>query len=217
MYRPSGFAGIPPVIKNLLILNVIFYLATYFVLRQYPLVEWLSLYYPSSVYFHPYQFVTYMFMHGGFWHIAFNMLALWMFGSNVESFWGPKKFLTFYLACGLGAAALQTAITAFTLSSASPEYIQGYLNSPGAAMLGASGAVYGVLLAFGFLFPNMEVFMMFIPIPIKAKYAVMIWAGLELASGIGMQDNVAHFAHLGGMLTGLILILIWRSQGKLYN
>ena len=209
---------IPPVVKNLILLNVFFYVGTYFVFRNLDLVKYLSLFYFESPFFHPYQFVTYMFMHGGFSHILFNMLALWMFGSEIEMYWGPKKFLSFYILCGLGAAVLHSIITYFQIHiQGMPEEL--FYSSP---MLGASGAIYGILLAFGFMFPNRQIIMLFFPVPIKVKYMVIIWGLIELTSGISANafaagDNVAHFAHLGGMLTGLIIILILKAQGRFYN
>jgi membrane associated rhomboid family serine protease len=139
-----------------------------------------------------------MFMHGSFWHLFFNMFALWMFGVELEHVWGPRRFLVYYLACGLGAAALH-----FLLSSV--------------AIIGASGAVFGILLAYGFMFPNRQLMLLFPPIPLKAKYFVIGYGLIELLSGFnGSSDGIAHFAHLGGMAVGLVLLLIWRKQGRLY-
>ena len=204
---------IPLVVKNLLLLNVFFYMATT-LFPSLELVGRLSLFYPESPLFHPYQFITYMFMHGGFTHILFNMLALWMFGSEIESYWGPKKFLTYYIICGLGAAALHSLISYYQI------HVVGGVNTAelyGSPMLGASGAIYGILIAYGFMFPNRQLIMLFFPVPIKAKYMVIIWGVLEFTSGVAGGDNIAHFAHLGGMLTGLIIILIWKARGKFYS
>ena len=202
MLRPGGFTTV--VVKNLLIINALVYIATN-VLNFPGIAERLVLYYPASEYFQPYQFITYMFMHGGFSHILFNMLGLWMFGSEIEYRFGPKKFLIYYIACGLGAAALHFGL----------EYFQGGSDS---VLLGASGAVFGLLVAYGMMFPNNIIMPLFPPIPMKAKYFVMIYAGIELFSGIGRfsGDNVAHFAHLGGAITGFILIMIWKRRGELY-
>jgi membrane associated rhomboid family serine protease len=213
MYGQSGFRGMPPVVKNLLIINVIFYLATYVIFPRLELIRWLSLFYPESPLFHPYQFLTYMFMHGGFTHILFNMLGLWMFGTEIESYWGPKKFLTYYIICGLGAAIFHTAITYVQIHFGGAP-LEEFFASP---MLGASGAVYGILIAYAMMFPDRKLLMLFFPVPIKAKYMVIIWVAIEFFSGIGGSDNVAHFAHLGGMLTGFILISIWKIQGKFYS
>jgi membrane associated rhomboid family serine protease len=176
--------------------------------------EILSLHYPTSHYFEPFQLVTYMFMHANFWHIFFNMLALWMFGTEIEYIWGPRRFLVYYLICGLGAAGLHFIITGYTLTHVDPETAAILRDVP---MLGASGAIYGILLAYGFMFPNRQLLLLFPPIPVKAKYLVIGYGLIEFFSGVSnMSDNIAHFAHLGGMLTGLILLLIWRKQGRLY-
>ena len=202
MLRPGGFTTV--VVKNLLIINALVYIATN-ILNFPGIAERLVLYYPASEYFQPYQFITYMFMHGGFSHILFNMLGLWMFGSEIEYRFGPKKFLIYYIACGLGAAALHFGLVYFNIGDPYP-------------LLGASGAVFGLLVAYGMMFPNNIIMPLFPPIPMKAKYFVMIYAGIELFSGIGRfsGDNVAHFAHLGGAITGFILIMIWKRRGELY-
>jgi hypothetical protein len=143
-----------------------------------------------------------MFMHAGFAHLFFNMFALWMFGRVMEQAWGTKRFLLYYLVCGVGAGLVQEAGQVLGLIS------------PYAMTVGASGAVYGILLAFGMTFPEERLFIIPIPFPIKAKYFVMFYAALEVFQGFGSSDGVAHFAHLGGMLFGLVLILYWRSQAK---
>jgi membrane associated rhomboid family serine protease len=206
--------SIPPVVKGLLIINVALFLLTLFLQNSgISLIEYLSLFYPTSPYFHPYQIITHMFMHGGWQHILFNMFALWMFGSMLENIWGPKRFLFFYLFCGLGAAAVQLASTGYMISQLhSQESIDIITNTP---TLGASGAIFGLLVAFGYLFPNTELFIMFIPIPVKAKYVVIGYAGLELFLGFsGFEPGVAHFAHLGGALFGFLLVLYWNRTGK---
>ncbi|RYD79242.1 MAG: rhomboid family intramembrane serine protease [Sphingobacteriales bacterium] len=192
------------VVKNLLIINALVFIATN-ILNLGGLSERLVLYAPTNDNFSPYQFVTYMFMHGGFSHILFNMLGLWMFGSEIEYRLGPQKFLTYYIVCGLGAAALH-----FGLDYA----IQGNSSS---VLLGASGAVFGLLAAYGMLFPNNIIMPLFPPIPMKAKYFVMIYGAIELFAGVRnvSGDNTAHFAHLGGAVTGVILMLIWRQRGEL--
>jgi membrane associated rhomboid family serine protease len=201
MLNPVG-RGIPPVTKNLLIINVIMFI---FSLLKPAWAPWLYLFPPDSAFFRPYQIVTYMFMHGGFMHILFNMYALFLFGVIVEAAWGPKKFLAFYLICGLGAAVANMLMELYFLHSGSP-------------MLGASGAIYGVLIAFAFLYPNERLMLLFPPIPIRAKYLVIGFIGLDLFSGLtGSTDGVAHFAHLGGALTATIILLFWRSRGKLYH
>ena len=172
--------------------------------------------------FQIYQLITYMFMHGGFEHILFNMFALWMFGCVVERVWGPRKFLFYYIACGVGAGLFQEAAqyVSYVMENL-PAYdvvtIDGARMTMGAYLnqwttVGASGAIYAILLAFGMLFPNSEMFVFPIPMPIKAKFFVIGYAVIELFLGITGGDGVAHFAHLGGMLVGLILIIYWRKK-----
>ena len=169
------------------------------------------------------QLISYMVMHANFQHIFFNMFAVWMFGRVLEQVWGPKRFLTYYLICGIGAGLIQELVQyleyAFTLSNYDSVNLgiaggiipmEEYLNMM--TTVGASGAVYGILLAFGMLFPNSQMFIFPLPFPIKAKYFVIGYAVLELFLGLGGGDGVAHFAHLGGMLFGLILIIYWRKK-----
>ena len=177
--------------------------------------------------FRPYQLVTYMFMHGGFTHILFNMYAVWVFGSILERVWGSSRFLLFYIATGVGAGLMQELVQYLYFSMNLAQYTQvnmgGGLIVPMAEYLnlwttvGASGAVYGILLAFAMTFPNEQLFMIPFPFPIKAKYFVMIFGALELFTGLSnnVGDNVAHFAHLGGMIFGIVLILYWRKKGKI--
>jgi membrane associated rhomboid family serine protease len=161
----------------------------------------LMLYPVESGLFEPYQIATHMFAHGFFFHILFNMFALWMFGRELENRWGPQRFLLFYLVCGIGAAITHLAVQ--------------YLMGNGAPALGASGAVMGVLVAYAYLFPNTTLIIFPIPVPIKAKWAVLGYVAIDLFSGVtGRGDNVAHFAHLGGALTGFILVLIWNKTGR---
>ena len=177
--------------------------------------------------FRPYQLVTYMFMHGGFTHILFNMYAVWVFGSILERVWGSSRFLLFYIVTGVGAGLMQELVQYLYFSMNLAQYTQvnmgGGLIVPMAEYLnlwttvGASGAVYGILLAFAMTFPNEQLFMIPFPFPIKAKYFVMIFGALELFTGLSnnVGDNVAHFAHLGGMIFGIVLILYWRKKGKI--
>ncbi len=177
--------------------------------------------------FRPYQLVTYMFMHGSFTHILFNMFSLWMFGRILEQVWGPKRFLTYYLITGIGAGLVQEVVQYIYYYTYLSPYLSvnlgGGMIIPMAEYLnmwttvGASGAVYGILLAFAMTFPNERLFMIPFPFPIKAKYFVMIFGILELLTGLSNNagDNVAHFAHLGGILFGIILILYWRKKGKI--
>jgi membrane associated rhomboid family serine protease len=271
-YRPQSFQVLPLVVKNLLIINGLLFLATWVFQNQYEidLTDYLGLHYFSSDLFRPYQLVTYMFMHGGFEHIFFNMFALWMFGNVLENFWGSKRFLIFYMVTGIGAALtylgyqgiqyqqVHSAIDSLIASPSPENYLElmrnhfnaflevpqvstqvqafasewaNHLNEPhylnvaltdinqlldlkiNTPMVGASGAVFGVLLAFGMLFPNTLLYVYFL-IPIKAKYFVILYGGLELFLGIqnNPTDNVAHFAHLGGMLFGFILIKYWQKR-----
>ena len=197
----------PPAVKYLLLVNVICY-ALGLLLPQVTYVNgsepWLNvicgLYYFGSPNFAPYQIFTYMFMHAGLGHLFFNMFALWMFGRVMEQAWGTKRFLIYYFVCGVGAGVIQELGQLFGLI---PPY---------SMTIGASGAVYGILLAFGMTFPNERLFIIPIPFPIKAKYFVMLYALLEVFQGLGSSDGVAHFAHLGGMLFGLLLILYWRNR-----
>ena len=215
--------SIPLVVKSLLIANALFFAATYaFEQGQVNLVAYLALFYFDSPFLQPHQLITYMFMHADLGHLFVNMFMLWMIGSHLENVWGPKRFLIYYMICGIGAAILYSGMNATdlymltgNLSVESPESlskaIQQIYFGP---MLGASGAVFGVLLAFGVLFPNIEMMFIFIPVPIKAKYMVFGLGALEFFSGMqrNPDDNVAHFAHLGGMLVGFILIRIWKLK-----
>ncbi len=204
-YRPNNF---PPITKNLIIINVLVWIAQIVLDRSYDLTGWLALYPINSPMFRPYQIATHMFAHASyspqgsiiFYHILFNMFALWMFGKILEGVWGPKRFLVFYQICGVGAALFHLLIQYFT-------------DSYGVAV-GASGAIMGIFVAFGYLFPNTELFIFFIPIPIKAKWAVMGMAAYDLFGGWSGGDNVAHFAHIGGALTGFILVVIWNKTDR---
>ena len=207
----------PPVVKNLLILNVLFFLADISLqTRGIDLTQWLGLHYITAQDFYPWQFITYMFMHGNFSHLFFNMFALWMFGYALENHWGSKRFLVYYLITGVGAALIQTGVLALEIRGMTqglpPFAAQHYINQ--IVTVGASGAIYGILLAFGMCFPNVPIFLYFF-FPIKAKWFVIIYGVIELFAGIGgTADGVAHFAHLGGMIFGLLLILYWRKHGS---
>ncbi len=213
---------IPPVTKNLLFLNVIFFLAAMVTPRiGIDLQSIMALHYFEAENFAFYQFITYMFMHGGFAHLFFNMFALWMFGCTLEMVLGAKKFLIYYMVCGLGAGLIQEVVQFVELSPIIAHYNQvnmGGILLPMADYLnlmntvGASGAVFGILLAFGMLFPNQQMFVFPLPFPIKAKFFVIGYAAIELLFGFQGNDNVAHFAHLGGMLFGFLLITYWRKK-----
>lgn len=207
---------IPTVTKNLVAINILMFIAT--LINENFMVANFAMFYPASPFFKPWQILTHMFMHGGFWHIFFNMYSLLMFGSILERSLGPKKFLIFYFVTGLGAAALHTGVEwmqarVFIANGAVNAY-QALLMTP---TLGASGAIYGALIGFAMLYPQAQLMLIFPPIPVKAKWLVVIFAVIELFSGInGIQESVAHFAHLGGMLFGWLLIRWWRKHGKLY-
>ena len=271
-FRPSGFQVLPPIVKNLLIINGLMFLASTVLETQLhvDLSRYLGLHYFTSPYFMPHQLITHMFMHGNFTHILSNMFALWMFGSLIENYWGPKRFLIYYLICGLGGALMHWGVTGFEvyqiqqdvnsfMARPTPtsfvslfERNQGLLYDGGLVdqannllaswkaepssttyifrakelaaelplqqanipVVGASGAVFGVLLAFGMMFPNMYIYLYFF-IPLKAKYFVIIYGLFELYAGVtGTQSGVAHFAHLGGMLFGFLLIKYWNRHRR---
>jgi membrane associated rhomboid family serine protease len=266
-YRAPLFGNIPPVVKNLLLLNILVFAADNILpLIGFDLTRQFALFNVQSPYFKPFQFVTHMFMHGNITHIFFNMFALYMFGRMLEMVWGPKRFLIYYFITGLGAAALHSFVSYLGLhgihesamafaNTPSPEvfmsFVREYVPNAGSEVnefisqyslqpnnaayiseasqfvqsvyemhlnvptVGASGAVFGVLLAFGMLFPNTQLMLLFPPIPIKAKYFVIIYGGIELFFAVLQQpgDNVAHFAHLGGMLFGFLLIKYWNHRG----
>lgn len=222
-YSPTGFRVLPPVVKHLLIINALLFLATFTLNRfNIDLSDYLGLHFFLASDFMPYQLLTYMFMHANFEHIFFNMFALWMFGNTLENIWGSKRFLLFYIVCGLGAALCQEVVQFIDFEIRTDWRGLAVLNDGMREVLntwntvGASGAVYGLLLAFGMLFPNSRIYLYFL-FPIKAKWFVIGYAVIELLSGFFSSGNVAHFAHLGGMLFGLILILIWKKKGKLYG
>jgi len=236
-YRPGGFQILPPIVKNLIIINVLVFAATY-VLKTGGIINleyYLALFHWKSPLFRPWQIVTHFFMHANLAHLFFNMFALWMFGNVIENTLGPKRFLIFYFVCGLGAAFCHMLVftwenaEAIRLFSQLPalqqneviNHVMATNYGPAMAgpmvtpMLGASGAIMGVLFAFGYLFPNMEIYIYFL-IPLKAKYFVAIYAALELFSGFrnSPTDNVAHFAHLGGMLFAFLLLKAWKLSSR---
>lgn len=238
-YRPSRFSLLPVMVKNLLIINGLFFLATITFSNVFhiDLSDYLGLHFFQSKLFQPWQYLTYMFMHASIDHIIFNMLALWMFGYALENYWGGKKFLFYYLVTGIGAAFVQSLVIYITINQyraqLDPEQIseimtnglkylknnQNYLGLAGefnlalnSVTVGASGAVFGILLAFGMMFPNQLVYIYFL-FPIKAKWFVIIYGIAELIFGVtNTHSNVAHFAHLGGMLFGYFLIKMWKKN-----
>lgn len=245
-YGQGGFSSIPVVVKNLLIINILFFLGTYALYSStgFDLAQFLGLHYPKSKHFGVWQIATYMFMHGGIWHIAFNMYALFLFGKVLEQVWGPKRFLNYYLVTGIGAALVQILVAfiqiSYFTSNVSAEtlntiYNEGFMlleqgknyTDPtlgelniklyqliNSTTVGASGAIFGLLLAFGMMFPEAQLMLIFPPIPIKGKYIAVI--ALVMGVVLDFQGNVAHFAHLGGVVFGYILILYWKKKGTLY-
>ncbi len=222
--RRGGFlSSLPPVTRNLIIINVIVFVAS--LLNQNFMIGNFALFYPTSPYFHWWQVVTHMFMHGGFWHIFFNMYTLFIFGIVLERIIGSKKFLLFYFVCGLGAVALHLGVEYLQIQS----YIQGAALGNTAAIqniqaikmtptVGASGAIYGVLMGYAMLFPESRMTLLFPPVTLSAKWMVVIFAAIELFTGVtGTAPGIAHFAHLGGMLIGWLMILSWRKRGVLFD
>lgn len=191
-----------PIVLNLIIINSLVFVAQMVLDKTMNFTGWLALYAYNSEFFEPYQLVTHMFAHGGFFHILFNMYALWMFGAVLERVWGPKKFLIFYLVCGLAAGVAQM-----------------FAMDVNGSAVGASGAIMGLLAAFAYLFPDTKFYILPFPFPIKAKFMVAIYAAIDLFGGLhpGAADNIAHFAHLGGMVMGFILVIIWgKSNTKTF-
>ena len=229
----------PPVIRGIIIANVIIYIAQVTIGPSFHLTERLLLYpiMPTHLYeilvaqnaiepgekFQVYQLITHMFAHSPtmIFHILFNMFTLWMFGSLLENVWGSKRFFNFYMICGIGAALFHLAIQYFrceqllqAVESNSQAGVTKYMGALSPA-LGASGAIMGVMVAFGYLFPNTPLYIMFIPIPIKAKWAILGFAAYDLFGGaVGVGDNVAHWAHLGGALVGIILVVYWNRNNR---
>lgn len=218
----------PVVTKNLLAINALLFLATWVAdTKGVDLNSILGLHLFLAEDFMPLQIVTYMFMHGGFTHLLFNMFTLFMFGRVLEQVWGAKRFLVFYMATGIGAGLVQEVVQYIYFQTSLSMY-EGVSLAPGLVIpmaeylnlwttVGASGAIYGILMAFAMTFPNERMFVIPIPFPIKAKYFVLIFGAIELLSGLSPRigDNVAHFAHLGGMVFGLLLILYWRKKGDI--
>ncbi|MBQ9418609.1 MAG: rhomboid family intramembrane serine protease [Bacteroidales bacterium] len=195
-YSPQGFSFLPQAVKHLLIINTLAYVLYYLLAAQHiiDLNYWLGLWSVGSGMFRPWQPLTYMFMHGNFTHLFFNMFSLWMFGATLERVWGTRRFVFYYLVCGIGAGLLNMLVPGLHVS------------------VGASGAVYALLLAFGMLFPNEYIYLYFL-VPIKTKWFIIGMVALELLLGVfDTGDGIAHFAHLGGMLIGFLLILYWRRH-----
>jgi membrane associated rhomboid family serine protease len=232
----------PTVTKNLLIINMLCFFAA-IVGERYgmDLNDVLGLHFFESDKFRLHQLITYMFMHSGFEHIFFNLFAVWMFGRILETVWGPQRFLFYYIACGMGAALVQEATQYFEylpylkdmeqlssyaadtmipiggITHTAEQWLQLYMNRISVPTVGASGSVYAILMAFGMLFPNQEIYIFPLPMPIKAKWLIIGYFVLELGMGFMSHDGVAHFAHLGGMVFGFLLIMYWRNKGTRYG
>jgi membrane associated rhomboid family serine protease len=226
LLKYSEYKIMPTVTKNLIIINVLVFFGT-LVAQRYgiDLTNYLGLHFFLASDFNPAQLITYMFMHGGFSHIFFNMFAVFMFGTVLERTWGPKRFLFYYIACGIGAGLIQEGVQYIKYIVDYSHYSQVDIGTGIIPMgeflnmlttVGASGAVYAILLAFGMLFPNNQLFIFPLPFPIKAKFFVIGYALIELYAGFANNpgDNVAHFAHLGGMIFGFILIMYWRKKSR---
>ena len=229
-----AFRNMPPVTKNLIAICVIVFVAGLVPQIGNNLMKYCALHFYDASNFNLAQLVTYMFRHGNFPHIFFNMFTLFMFGITLEYVMGSRRFLTYYMVCGIGAAVIQQIVWALTLPDMITQELALLNRMPFEQManimaldssilarnlemfstVGASGAVYGVLLAFGMLFPNRPLYLMFLPVPIKAKWMVFIWGGMELLLGMSSaSDGIAHFAHLGGMIFGFILMIYWKKKG----
>ena len=221
--RGGFLSNIPTAVKNIIIINIMIMIMTS--LNEEFMVEKFALFYPTSPFFHWWQPVTHMFMHGGFWHLFFNMYTLYIFGSVLERVWRPKKFLIFYFVTGLGAAAIHTGVEWIQMQGWLAQAAEG---SHSALMaihslkmtptVGASGAIYGVLMGYAMLYPDSILTLIFPPISLKAKWFVLIFAAIELLTGVtGTGGGIAHFAHLGGLIFGYILIRVWKKRGCLYS
>ena len=223
-YERGGFmSNVPTAVKNIIIINALVMIMT--ALNENFMVEKFALFYPTSPFFHWWQPLTHMFMHGGFWHLVFNMYTLWIFGSQLERVWGAKKFLLFYFVTGLGAALVHTGVEWIQVQNWLSEAAAG---SYAAQMsihtlkmtptVGASGAIYGVLMGYGMLYPDSIMSLVFPPISMKAKWFVLIFGAIELFTGVtGVGGNIAHFAHLGGLIFGYLLMMYWRKNRTLYS
>jgi membrane associated rhomboid family serine protease len=221
--RGGFMSNIPTAVKNIIIINVLVMIMIS--LNEEFMIEKFALFYPTSPFFHWWQPVTHMFMHGGFFHLLFNMYTLFIFGSVLERVWGPKKFLIFYFATGLGAAAIHTGVEWIQMQSWIAQAAEGAQSALMAIhtmkmtpTVGASGAIYGVLMGYAMLYPDSMLTLVLPPVSLKAKWFVLIFAGIELLTGItGTGGGIAHFAHLGGLIFGYILIRVWKKRGHLYS
>ena len=221
--RGGFLSSLPQAVKSIIIINVLVMIMTS--LNENFMYEKFALFYPTSPFFHWWQPLTHMFMHGGFWHLFFNMYTLFIFGSVLENVWGTKKFLLFYFVTGIGAALIHTGVewgqmqywmgAAAEGSASATTSIHMLKMTP---TVGASGAIYGLLMGYAMLYPDSIMTLIFPPVSLKAKWFVLIFAGIELLTGVtGTGGGIAHFAHLGGLIFGLILMLYWKKSGKLYG
>jgi len=214
-FQSNFLERIPPVTRSILIVNVIMFVAT--LVNENFMIGTFAMFYPASPLFRWWQPLTHMFMHGGWWHILFNMYTLVMFGMVVERALGTKKFLILYFVAGFGAVVLHTGVEWLQAQSLSPNSAA-YIDLLRTPVVGASGAIYGVLVAFAMLYPEARMTLIFPPVTLDAKWMVAIFIGIELLTGItGTQMGVAHFAHLGGALFGFLLVLYWRKRGELWR
>lgn len=221
--RGGLFGNMPTAIKNIIVINIMMMLMTY--LNENFMYEKFALFYPTSPFFHWWQPVTHMFMHGGFWHLAFNMYTLFIFGSVLERVWGTKKFLIFYFVTGLGAAAIHTGVEWIQMQSWMSVAAEGSMAAQNSIHMlkmtptvGASGAIYGVLMGYAMLYPDSVLTLIFPPVSMKAKWFVLIFAAIELLTGVtGTGGGIAHFAHLGGLIFGFLLIWYWKQKHTLYG
>lgn len=222
--RGGGFlSSMPTAIRHIIVINVLVMIMTY--LNENFMYEHFALFYPTSQFFHWWQPVTHMFMHGGFWHLFFNMYTLFIFGSVLERVWGTQKFLIFYFVTGIGAAAIHTGVEWIQMQSWLTQAAEGSMAAQSAIhvlkltpTVGASGAIYGVLMGYAMLYPDSVLTLIFPPISMKAKWFVLIFAAIELLTGVtGTGGGIAHFAHLGGLIFGFLLIWYWKKKHTLYG
>ena len=221
--RRGFLSNIPAAVRNLIIINVLVMIMTS--LNETFMYEKFALFYPTSPFFHFWQPLTHMFMHGGFWHLFFNMYTLYIFGSMLENIWGTKKFLVFYFVTGLGAALVHTGVEWIQMQYWRTQAAEGNASAMASIhalkmtpTVGASGAIYGLLMGYAMLYPDAIMTLIFPPVSMKAKWFVLIFAGIELLTGVtGTGGGIAHFAHLGGLIFGYILMVYWKKKGKLYS
>lgn len=221
--RGGLFGNMPTAIRHIIIINILVMIMTK--LNADFMYGKFALFYPTSPFFHWWQPVTHMFMHGGFWHLLFNMYTLYLFGSVLERVWGTKKFLVFYFVTGIGAAAIHTGVEWLQMQSWLGQAAQGSIAAQTAIhalkvtpTVGASGAIYGVLMGYAMLYPDSLLTLIFPPVTLKAKWFVLIFAAIELLTGVtGTGGGIAHFAHLGGLVFGFLLIWYWKKRRTLYG